>query len=302
MPKKKSPDLSLPSSWKDLVQKKSRRSASRSAIRKHWNQGLKIFSLLIVLGLVGLIAFVSEKNLNYNSGIIQFRGVASPVTNIVFTSNGVLNSEWFKNWFGPMRKRTLMELDIAELHDDLLKEPQITSAKISRIFPSTLSISIQEPQPMLVLRLRDKVKGYQDLLVGRDGMLYQGNGYSSSRLAMLPSLRISPNQLKKSPDNSGYEPLVGMLRVSPLLELARREYPDLYRDWRVVSYERPNDMDAGAHVLVQSGRIGKIRFSPNSYANQMKRLRYLLMEPKFRKSKKIRSIDLSHDRSVFAKI
>ena len=86
---------------------------------------MKIFSLLIVLGLVGLIAFVSEKNLNYNSGIIQFRGVASPVTNIVFTSNGVLNSEWFKNWFGPMRKRTLMELDITELHDDLLKEPQI---------------------------------------------------------------------------------------------------------------------------------------------------------------------------------
>ena len=112
-----------------------------------------------------------------------------------------------------------MELDIAELHDDLLKEPQITSAKISRIFPSTLSISIQEPQPMLVLRLRDKVKGYQDLLVGRDGMLYQGNGYSSSRLAMLPSLRISPNQLKKSPDDSGYEPLVGMLRVSPFSNL-----------------------------------------------------------------------------------
>lgn len=302
MPKKKSPDLSLPSSWKDLVPKKSRRSASRSAIRKHWNFGLKIFSIMIILGLVGMVALVSEKNLGYTSAVIQFRGVASPVQNIVFTSNGALNSEWFNNWFGPIRNRTLMELDIAKVHDDLIKEQQIISATIKRIFPATLSISIKERQPLLVLRLKNKSKGYQDLLVGRDGVLYEGSGYGSSSLAMLPSLRISPNQLKKSPDSSGYEPLVGMVRVAPLLELARREYPDLYRNWRVVSYERPNDMDPGAHVLVQSGRIGKIRFSPNSYANQLKRLRYLLMEPKFRKSKKIRSIDLSHDRSVFAKI
>jgi len=48
--------------------------------------------------------------------------------------------------------------------------------------------------------------------------------------------------------------------------------------------------------------VGKIRFAPSGFASQLRRLRYLLTEPRFRQSQFVRSIDLSHDRSVFAKI
>ena len=303
MPKKKSPDLSLPSSWKDLVQKKSRRTASRSSVRKRWQMGLKLLSLILILSVVGAFGLFTEKNFSSSLvGSFEFKGVSPMVDRVRFSSDGALNHKWFANWFGPIRKRTLMDLNLADIHQHLLGEHQIANAKIRRVFPSTLEVTIQERQPVLVLRLKDRKKGYQDWLVSRDGTLYLGQEYSSSRLALLPSLRIAPNQLKRKVDGSGYAALTGMVRVSPLLELARREYPDLYRDWRVVSYERPDDLDPGAHILVQSGRIGKIRFSPNAYADQMKRLRYLLKDPKFSKTAKIRSIDLSHERSVFAKI
>lgn len=90
--------------------------------------------------------------------------------------------------------------------------------------------------------------------------------------------------------------------IAPLLELARSEYPEIFRDWTVVSYNRPSDKDPGANVTVKSRRIGTIRFNPSDYSSQLKRLRYLLDEPKFLQASFIRSIDLSHGRSVFAKI
>jgi len=48
--------------------------------------------------------------------------------------------------------------------------------------------------------------------------------------------------------------------------------------------------------------VKSIRFSPQNYAAQMKRLKYLLLEPDFLRKPVIDSIDLSHDRSVFAKL
>ncbi len=303
MPKKKTPDFSLPSSWKDLTPKSTRRSGSRSVLRKRGQLGLKLFSLMVVLGLIGLVGFLSKQGSHaHPSGILKFDGIGPTIHDIRFQTDGSLNERWFRNWFGPVRNRTLMDVNLEELHDNLLEEEQIVTVQIAREFPSTLRVSVEELQPVLVLRMRDAEKKFQDWLVSTDGSLFLGQQYSPSRLALLPSLQVSPKLLSRNAENDGYEKLSGMGQVSPLLELARREYPDLYRDWRVVSYERPDESDPGAHVMVQSKRVGRIRFSPGGYAEQMKRLRYLLMEPRFAKAPRIESIDLSHDRSVFAKI
>ena len=54
--------------------------------------------------------------------------------------------------------------------------------------------------------------------------------------------------------------------------------------------------------MVRSGKVQKLRFSPRNYHIQMRHLHYLLLEPDLRKRKVIESIDLSHGRSVFAKL
>ena len=303
MKKKSKSDLSLSAGWKSLKSNSSRRSVSGPALRKKINFRLKLGLIAVILLGTGSFLLWNQfgKASSPESGISLSAG-SVPVRQIQFSSDGVLTHQWFSRWFGPLRKRSLMDIDLEELHHALVEEEQIDGAQISRIFPDKLIVTITEKHPLLVVRLRDKERGLADWLISADGAIYRGEGYSKSRLSSLPSLRISAGQLKTNSEADGFEKLSGIPRVAPLLELARRDYPDLYRSWRVVSYERPGDSDPGAHILVESKKVGKIRFSPSGFAAQMKRLRYLLTEPRFSQSRFVRSIDLSHDRSVFAKI
>jgi len=232
----------------------------------------------------------------------DFTGRSSPVEKIVFRSDGALTQKWFTNWMGPLRGLSLAEINLSKLHQNLIAEDQVLSAKISRKFPATLEVLIKERDPLLVLRMRDNKKKYRDWLVSSDGFLYEGTGYSTASLRMLPSLKVGGGTIQKNSQNNGYKPLSEIPMVAPLLELARSEYPEIFRDWKVVSYNRPKDSDPGANITITSKRVGSIRFDPSGYATQLKRLRYLLDEPRFSQVPFINSIDLSHGRSVFAKI
>lgn len=288
--------------WKKLAPKASRRPASRAALRKRLSSLSRIFLLVALLGSLGYGVWWVDRLLRSDSGPIDLTGPGIPVSSIGFHSDGVLTAHWFDNWFGPLRGRSLMELDIDEMQEALMAEDQISFARVSREFPDVLRIEIKERHPILVLRLGSNTGGYLDWLVSPDGTIYQGTGYPRSALSLLPSLSVDSALLQAKKEGKGYERLEGIPAVAPLLDLVRRDYPAIYRDWQVVSYERPNATDPGAHVLIRSGRVRSLRFSPGNYQAQMRRLHYLLLEPNFRKSPLIDSIDLSHGRSVFAKI
>jgi hypothetical protein len=293
---------SFASGWKKLAPKSSRRPASRAALRKRLTSAARVFLLLVLFGSLGYGIWWIDKLARSDSGPIDLTGPGMPISGISFQSDGVLSDSWFKNWFGPLRGRTLMELDIEEMQENLVAEDQISFARVTRAFPDTLRIELNERHPILVLRLGAKSGAIQDWLVSPDGTLYLGTGYPRSTLSLLPSLSVDPLLLRPKKEGKGYERLEGIPPIAPLLDLVRRDYPGIYRDWHVVSYERPNATDPGAHVRIRSGRVRSLRFSPGNYAVQMRRLHYLLLEPKLRRSPVIDSIDLSHGRSVFAKI
>jgi hypothetical protein len=302
MRKKTKKEQSKISGWKKLAPKSSRRPASKAALRKRLTSISKVFSLLAVLGaLAAGVWWVDDLNRSA-SGPIGLTGPSIPIAETMFQTDGVLTLGWFQNWHGPLRNRSLMDVDIEEIRKSLEAEDQISEAYVSRHFPHTLSIEIKERQPILVLRLGSKAGGVCDWLVSSDGTMYLGTGYPPSSLALLPSLSLDGSLIRPKKEGGGFEKLVGIPTVAPLLELARREYPAVYRDWRVVSYERPNEPDPGAHISIRSGRVKSLRFSPGNYAIQMRRLDYLLLEPDMRRRSVIESIDLSHGRSVFAKL
>ena len=290
-----------PSTWRDLRPTSSRKPASKTARRKRSLGLLKGFSILLcVLSVITGAWYVTRSDFKQN--FFALNEMDPPINQVVFDSDGVLDHRWFQNWYGPLRGRSLMQIDLHKLQSDLVNEPQIASSKVSRVFPSTLKVEVLEEAPVLVLRLGKKGGGYQDWLVSSHGDLYQGSGYARNSISLLPSLLISPEQLKLDPQGRGYCRLDGIEAVTPLLELARREYPGIYRDWKVVSYANPNETGPGSFVKVIAGKVKSIRFSPQNYAAQMKRLKYLLLEPDFLRKPVIDSIDLSHDRSVFAKL
>jgi hypothetical protein len=288
--------------WKKLAPKSSRRPATRAALRKKLSSVSRSLLLVVLLCSLGYGIWWIDKLARSDAGPIDLTGPGVPISEISFKSDGVLSEGWFSNWFGPLRGRTLMELDIDEMQESLMSEDQISYARVSRGFPDTLRIEIKERDPILVLRLGSKTGGFEDWLVSSDGTLYLGTAYPRTTLSLLPSLSVDSSLLRLKKTGTGYERLEGIPPVAPLLDLVRREYPAIYRDWQVVSYERPNETDPGAHVRIRSGRVRSLRFSPGNYAVQMRRLHYLLLEPKLRASPVIDSIDLSHGRSVFAKI
>jgi len=295
----KSPNVS---GWRKLAPKSSKRPATFPAFRKQMGIVGRIFFLIMVLGISGLAFWWIDRTFTSESGPLDLTGPGAPINDVTFSSDGALTLSWFANWFGPLRGRSLMEIDIDRLRMDLEKEPQIESARISRDFPSTLRIELRELNPLLVLRLRRSSGNFEDWIVGSQGTLYQGNGYSRAQLSLLPSLAVSPSMLKKLASGKGFEDLKEIAVLSPLLELTRRNYPSFYRDWKVVSYDLKNLDSPGAHICVQSGKVREIRFAPRDFAAQLQRLHYILMEPEFRRKKVIESINLCHDHSVFAKI
>jgi hypothetical protein len=303
MSKRKKNDLTMPDSWRSLKPSSSRKSSSRIIARRRLLIVGRIFCFIGVLTMGGLF----YQNVFHGShpntvGQKDFTGRSLPVQGIVFRTDGALTQKWLANWLGPLRGLSLAEINLSKLHQNLVAEDQILSAQISRKFPATLEVFIKERDPLLVLRMRDNKLKYRDWLVSSDGFLYEGTGYSTASLRMLPSLKVGVDAIQKNSQSKGYKPLSEIPVVAPLLELARSEYPEIFRDWRVVSYNRPKDSDPGANITITSKRVGCIRFDPTDYAAQLKRLSYLLDETKFSQVPFINSIDLSHGRSVFAKI
>ena len=75
---------------------------------------------------------------------------------VIFQTDGVLSKRWFGNWFGPMRSRSLMQLDIMSIRNELEAEQQVKEVTVRREFPSTLVVEMKEKQPILVLALKSQ--------------------------------------------------------------------------------------------------------------------------------------------------
>ena len=139
-------------------------------------------------------------------------------------------------------------------------------------------------------------------MVAGDGSLYQGVGYPSSSLSLLPSLAIHPSLLRLNSDGEGYCKLEGIPRIAPLLNLARKDYPSFTEIGGSFPMRDRINPTWGACL----GSVGEGSFhtfsAPRDYGAQMQRLKYLLRQPDFRMKSSIESVDLSHDRSVYAKI
>ena len=272
-----------------------------------WRRSLmgvgKVLLLIALLGGSGYGIWFGREHFQRNPGPVDLTGPSLPVDSVKYTTDGVLNLESIKRMLQIPENSTLMDLDLKDLRSKLESESQIASARVRRRFPSTLQVEISEHKPLYRLFIRPK-KGIPTLwLVSGAGVIYKGKDFRYATLRALPYLNLNPGLLKKGERNI-YQRISVLENVSPLLEIARSGFPELYREWKVVSFLRPaaDESDPDAHVLIKSKSVKKMRFSPRNYPAQLRRLKYLLLEPDFQNNKSIDSIDLSHGRSVFARL
>jgi cell division protein FtsQ len=214
---------------------------------------------------------------------------AAPVKTIELRTDGVLDQAWTRRMLRLPAKATLMALDLLQLRDRLLADPQVRSATVARKFPDTLEVTISERSPVALINARLGAAAPRPLLVARDGVVFAGSNFSPAVLQALPWL----DGIKLIRDDHRFLPVAGMGVVADLLATARNEAPHLYRDWRVVSLAR---LDKEGEIVVRAANVGEIIFSTLSgddFLHQLARLDVLIDTAQARTDRPLREIDLS---------
>jgi hypothetical protein len=176
------------------------------------------------------------------------------VRDVVVITDGVLTREWVTGVLALPKSSSLMALELPGLRDKLLASGQVRVAVLTRNFPDTLVVTLQERTPVARVQAADASGVAKQLLVAKDGVVYDGINHDKAMVAGLPWL--DGIRLVKSGDR--FEPVAGMADVSALLSTAQLQAPHLYRDWLIVSLARLAERD---EIVVKAQDLPEIVFS-----------------------------------------
>lgn len=264
-----------PRSWRTIRQDVTPRAMSARGRRRRQLAWLKAAALAAGIGLSVWGVFAMVHTWENDRAAIASAVKSEPVRDIVVVTDGVLGKEWATSVLALPRQTTLMALDLAALREKLITFGQVRVAVLTRNFPDTLVVNLQERTPVARLQVEDGLEKKQ-LLVAKDGVVYEGVAYDKALLASLPWL--DGFRLRRSYDGKSYAPIEGMKAVSELLSTAQLQAPHLYREWLFVSLARLASHD---EISVKAQDIAEIVFSAKQdYFRQIAQLDYIIDETK----------------------
>jgi hypothetical protein len=243
-------------SWRTIRQEVSAPAMSAKGLQRQVAGWLKVGLLSISLGLAvwGLVALVHSWETD--RAALTTAVHSAPVREVVLITDGVLTQQWVKGVLVLPKQTSLMALDLPALRDKLLLHGQVRSAVLTRNFPDTLVVSLQERSPVVRIQASEGFGSTKQFLVAKDGVVYEGLNYDRKLIASLPWL----DGVRLVKNGSGFTPIAGMADVSTLLSTAQLQAPQLYRSWLVVSLARLAEAD---EITVKSHDVLQIIFSRN---------------------------------------
>lgn len=193
-----------------------------------------------------------------------------PVKDVLMVTDGVLDHPWVVSTLALPKGVSLLELNLQKLRERLLASGQVRTATLTLNFPETLAVTISERSPVARIKAAFPDGRHQELLVARDGVVFQGVDFDPAMIATLPWLE----GFTLSRHATGFHPIAGMEPVAELLAKAKLEAEERYRTWEVVSLARLRS-DGEIEVRTQSGT--KVIFGTrDDYFRQLARLDLLL--------------------------
>jgi len=257
-------------SWRDIRQEVSAPAMSRLGRRRQVFAWLKIggFAALTALAAWGVYVLVHEWQTDRTALTAAVH--SEPVRDIVLITDGVLTKEWAAGVLALPKPASLMALELPALRDKLLGNGQVRSAVLTRSFPDTLVVTLLERTPVARVQAGDGSGAPKQLLVAKDGVVYDGLNYDKAMLAGLPWL----DGIRLVRSGHGFEAIPGMSDVSALLTTAQLQAPHLYRDWLIVSLAQ---LAARDEIVVKTQNIPEIIFSrKRDYFKQVAQLDYVI--------------------------
>lgn len=241
-------------SWRDIPQEVAPRSMSREGRRRLTMGFVKAGFALVAFACLAWAGWELVQLWRHDPMKLAAPVKSDPLRTIKLTTNGVLDEEWVVEKLALPRGVALMELDLEVLQAQLLADRQVRTAVLTRKFPDTLVVTLQERSPVVRLRVADRSGQPRDYLVARDGMVFSGVNYAPDLVASLPWLDgVALAPLARG----GFAPVAGLETVADLLETAQINVPNQRRTWRVIGMDR---FASYGEILVRTEHVREIVF------------------------------------------
>jgi len=239
--------------WRDIQQAIAPKAMSSEGRKRLQVATAKTVGVLFALGLAGWGVYEAMRIWEKNPMAIKSPVKSAPVKFVDSRSDGVLDQGWVTRTLALPKSAGLMELDLIALRKQLLASGQVRTAVLTRKFPETLVVMIEERSPVARVRAQVGAAAAKDLLVARDGVIYEGVSYDAALIATLPFLADVPLKLVQG----HFQPIEGMDKVADLLSTAHANIPALFSGWYVVSLSR---YALDGEIIVRSKDIKEITF------------------------------------------
>ncbi len=279
-------------SWRTIRQEVSAPAMSRKGRQRQVGHWLKLSLLSVSLGLVGWGGFAVFHSFTTDRMALATAVHSAPLGEVVLITDGVLSQKWTAGVLALPKPSSLLALQLPALREKLLAYSQVRGAVLTRRFPATLVITLQERSPVARVQASEGFGRMKQLLVAKDGVVYEGVNYDPTLLASLPWL----DGVRLVKNGNGYTPIPGMTDVSALLSTAQLQAPHLYREWLIVSLARLAEAD---EIVVKARDVPQIVFSrKRDYYKQVAQLDYVIDAAQVLAEPNLQSINLTLEGQV----
>jgi len=301
MPKKKQikNEKNAAASWRSLQQSRVKPVTAHAKSRKKFT-GKKV-KIILVSGIAALMLIVSLFCINKESILSYFSPYSRKVKHIEVATDGVLPSDYVKNYLGLPEDIGLMNVDIFEVKGKLETIPQVRTAIVERDFPHTLRLSLEEYKPILKIVALNQKGQREGLFISKEGKVFKGVNYPKKTLKTL--LYLSGINLKRN-SKGEFNDIPYIPTIAEFLQLARSEMPHLYSSWRFISLEyfHEGPKALGSFIKIRTKDKIDIVFSPENFSMQLHRLDSIFSYASKKKLASIERVDLSLGNQVVVKI
>ncbi|MDF9833235.1 hypothetical protein M2103_001458 [Ereboglobus sp. PH5-5] len=267
------PSSRSPNNWRNLTRQVTPGVRTPISQKRQKRDMIKKIALCLLLCVMAIIAFEVYTVWKNNPSDIKAPVKDTPLKTITVRSNGVLDYNWTVRTLALPEGVDMMELDITALRKRILDHAQVHTAVLTRQFPDTLTVTLEERSPVARILIQQPGGEREELLVATDGIVYSGANYAPGTLAALPYL-ADVNLLRTAPGAHQYLPLAGIDFVAKLVAEAQINIPDHYATWRSISMKR---YDEDRLLVVNTSNAARITFGiREEFINQIARLDYIL--------------------------
>ncbi len=269
--------------WRGVINKGKSKAKTVS-----WRARFRIFFVRLRYALVALavVAIIYAGYHLYSTAFFDdIFGVGSKnVSRIEFKTDGVITPQWIGNYIKLSRRARLSDVNIFAVKSALENLTQVKSAKVERVYPDKIRITISERKPMAkaIVEIDTRTVLY---LISPDGVFYEPICLNENYVKKLPLIvGYSVKFNGRTPQN-----LKCADKLKEFLAYSQAKRP--LETWTNINVK---ELDSVAPIISATTKDDvKIIFAPKDYPKQFDRLEYVLRYSKENELQDIKQIDLS---------